>query len=209
MLKLYERCKSLDEMRKETLERSGRKYPVNEYALYFSTLFVTGGRVSEVIELQPTQFYWNDEILYIRNMVVEKKRRLAYRDVIIERVNNPLTEEVIRFVSECTTDYLFPGYENGPQRELNPLKHATRQYVRKVIIGIDDNIWPHWCRDQRSWHLSTSIERGGLGFEPFLLRSWFSWSRMETTLKYAGRRDEEDVLRKFGALRVPAGRSES
>ena len=75
---------------------------------------------------------------------------------------------------------------------------VSRTYVYKKILEIDPTIWPHWLRDQRSWHLSAPVEQGGRGFDSYELKEWFKWKSMDMPAHYAGRRGEEDILRKLG-----------
>ena len=167
-------------------------------ALYFSTLFETGGRMSEAILLRPEQIEWNEEIIKIENMEVRKRRIRFTRNVIIKIEDNPLALPFIDHVSQCNTRYLLPGYTGKFSTEIDPNKHVSTAHIYNKIVEIDPEIWPHWLRDQRSWHLSAEIEQGGRGFDIYLLKEWFEWASIEMPSYYAGRRGEEDILEQLG-----------
>lgn len=178
-----------------------------DHSLYFVTIFETGGRVSEIILLRPEQIRWNDSTIKITRMRVHKQRRATkVRNVFIKIKDNPLAQTFIDHVKACDTKYLLPGYgpsiEPSPlnrfRRKINPNRHISTTHVYKKITAIDPDIWPHWLRDQRSWHLSAEIEQGGSGFDAYELKEWFGWTSMDMPAQYAGRRGEKDILRKLG-----------
>jgi len=102
------------------------KCPTDLHRRIFVFLFETGGRVSEVLELQPTQFNWNEEAIRVERMTVLKYRRRMRRDFLIKRDKlNPLTEDLLSFVKDCETKYLFPKGERITGRII-PDKHTSR-----------------------------------------------------------------------------------
>ena len=167
-------------------------------ALYFITLFETGGRKWEVILLRPEQIEWNEEIIKIENMEVLKWRRRRTRNVFIKIEDNPLALPFIDHVSQCDTRYLLPGYTGKFSTEIDPNKHVSTAHIYNKIVEIDPDIWPHWIRDQRSWHLSAEIEQGGREFDIYLMKEWFEWASIEMPSHYAGRRGEKDILEHLG-----------
>ena len=168
------------------------------HSLYFITLFETGGRKEEVILLRPDQIESNEEIIKINNMEVLKWRRRHTRNVFIKIEDNPLAQTFLDHVSKCNTRYLLPGYSGPFSTEIDPNKHVSLSHVYNKIVEIDPEIWPHWLRDQRSWHLSADIEQGGREFDIYLLKEWFQWASIEMPSHYAGRREERDILDHFG-----------
>ena len=83
-------------------------------------------------------------------------------------------------------------------KEIDSEKHISTAHVYNQICEIDPEIWPHWIRDQRSWHLAADLEDGGRGFDIYLLKEWFEWSSIEMPAHYAGRRGEKDILEHLG-----------
>jgi len=174
-------------------------------ALYFSTLFETGGRKEEVLLLRPKQIYWNDTIIKIENMEVLKRRKRYTRNVFIKIEDEPLAPIFIDYVQDCDTRYLLPGYGAPFSTMINPDTHISSAHIYNKIREIDPDIWPHWIRDQRSWHLSAGVEEGGRDFDSYELKEWFAWASMDMPAHYAGRRSEEDILRKLGVEDIKKG----
>jgi integrase len=190
ILRLHERAVELD-----------RDEDTPKHSLYFTTIFETGGRLSECMLLQPTQFKWIDKAIKVEHMEVfkQRKKRRFTRNVIIKRdANDPLAEVLLEHVKACTTKYLLPGYGSPFSKTIDPERHASHAYIYNKIIEISPDIWCHWLRDQRSWHLSAPIEQGGRGFDVYLLKAWFAWKSMEMPAHYAGRREEREILDAFG-----------
>lgn len=185
---LHDRAKWLD------FER-GKDY--HDHSLYFVALFETGGREYEVVQLKPEQIHWNEEAIVVERMEVLKRRRRFTRKVIIKREENPLAEIFINFVENCESDYLLPGRQPFTG-VIIPDRHISVSTVYDRITAIDPDIWPHWIRDQRSWHLSKVRD-----LDSFDLRKWFEWGSMDMPAKYAGRRSEEDLARALGIKRLP------
>ena len=92
ILELYRKAKHLDKVAGTI-----------DHALYFTTLFITGGRVNEVLDLNPEQIAWNDEIIRIDRMEVLKRRKRFTRTVFIKREGNPLADPFINLVESCET----------------------------------------------------------------------------------------------------------
>ena len=188
ILALRDKAQNLDEL-------DGR----NEHSLFFTTIFETGGRLSECLLLQPSRIKWNDKAIKIVSMEVFKYRRRFTRNVYIKRdENNPLSEVFLEYVKACETKYLLPGYGEPFSTTIDPNSHISSTYVYLKIREIDDDIWPHWLRDQRSWHLSAPAEKGGREFDIYLLKSWFRWESMDMPAHYAGRREEKEILEALG-----------
>ncbi len=169
-------------------------------SLYFTTLFETGGRVSECLELRRSQIDWNDVMIRIDNMEVLKRRERFTRQVFIVREGNPLADAFLDHVEACEGKYLWPGFSGSFTREVDPEAHASSAHVYRKIVDIDPDIWPHLLRDQRSWQLSAKVERGGRGLDIYLLRKWFEWKSMAMPAYYAGRREESDLLDALGVV---------
>lgn len=170
-----------------------------EHSLYFSSIFETGGRLNEVLSLKPTQVKWNNKAIKVEHMEVLKRRMRFTRNVIIKRdMNDPLAEVLLQHVKDCTTKYLLPGYGQPFSKTIDPDEHASDAYVYNNILEISPDIWCHWLRDQRSWHLSAPVEQGGRGFDVYLLRAWFEWKTLDMPAHYAGRREERAIFEALG-----------
>lgn len=170
------------------------------YSLYLCVLFETGCRVSEAVLLRPDQFKVDSDTILVRNAEVLKRRKRYTRNIIISREENPLANPLVGYVKHALNKgyrYLLPGLQKYTGK-VEPLRHVSVSTVYNHIVTIDPGIWNHWLRDQRSWHLSE--ERG---FDAYLLKSWFSWARMDMPALYAGRRSEKDILTQLGIEKLP------
>jgi len=194
ILRLYDLATEKDE---EASDRRGVE--CDQHRLYFSTLWVTGGRVGEVVLLRPDQVVWNEDALAVYSMRVFKRRKTVVRRVVISREQCPLTENFIKFVEkyrDMGSVYLLPMRQRFTSRPILD-KHTSPQNIYNYITNIHPTVWPHWIRDQRSYFL-----RDVLGFNIYELKEWFAWSSIEMPAHYV-RAEEESMLRKQGLSRVP------
>lgn len=175
-----------------------KRFDTNQHSLYFVVIFETGGRKGEVVLLRPEQVRWSDDAIKITRMEVFKHRKRHTRNVYIKIEDNPLAPIFIKYVEACDTKYLLPGYGTRFGRIIDPESHISTTHVYNKICSISPDIWPHWIRDQRSWHLSAKIHEGGRGFDSYMLKAWFAWSSMDMPSYYAGRRTEKDIRRELG-----------
>jgi len=185
IVRLFEQAKRLD-----------TETGINEYGLYFVTLFETGARISEARYLTPDQFVWNDDYIKVFNVDVLKRRdSIRVRNIIIKREGDPLSDALIKYVENCTTHYLFPGYGEQFSTEItNDSRPASRTHIWKRITEIDEHIFPHLLRSMRAFSLTAKKEFGGRDFDAWTLRSWYQWSSMNSALSYVGNRDERQIL---------------
>lgn len=166
-------------------------------------LFETGCRVTEALALKPEMFRINEESIVGYNVPVEKyysyvkedgekvlndnpelnrKFKTLSKDVVrqvfIRRKGNPLSEMFAYLIENCETEYLLPARSKTYSRVL-PGDMMTRQYLYKLIRGLDNRVWPHWVRSQT---ISYLIEEVGL--DPYAIKLWASWSSLEMSSEY-------------------------
>jgi len=187
IMDLYEKAEKMD----KSGSREGR------HGLYFAVLFELGARVGEILQLRPDMFQWNRDMIVVRRVPVFKRRRRHTRNVYIKREGDPLSAKLIEYVQRCDTKFLLPGFTPFTG-EVEPSRHVSAATVYNTVTGIDPGVWPHWLRDQRSWQLSAPPERGGRGFDAYLLKAWFEWGSLSMPAHYAGRRSEKDILAALG-----------
>ncbi len=131
-----------------------RHCPSQLHKNIFLTLFETGGRVSEVAALKPSNFIWNEEAIKVQGMIVRKWRKHKRRDFLIKiDEKNPLAEDLISFLQECQTEYLFLR-ESHSQVQFSqmsiPAQHASTSKSEKFrtiysAIGSERNERPSTC----------------------------------------------------------------
>jgi len=160
-----------------------------------ATLFLTGGRVSEVVELEASNFRVGSRFIVVRGMrVLKRYRRVAaymeggrkrYRtEPVFETrgrfsfpTGEPLVPHLVSWLEEVGEGPLFPS----PAKTRSHLSRVRAYQVVTTIgrrVGVE--IWPHWFRAQRASQLAEEY-----GFQLHRLMEWFSWKRVETALKYS------------------------
>jgi len=162
-----------------------RKCPSDVHKKVFCFLFETGGRVSEVITLKRRQFRHNEYSVVVDKMPVFKYRlrkgvrKNVTRDVFIRRDRlNPLAEDLIDFVDECGTSFIFPR-RTSLTSEIVPGKHTSRVRIYNLTTEISKDLFPHWFRSMRASFL-VYVRR----FNIFELKQWFAWKSMDTPGSY-------------------------
>ena len=163
----------------------------------FVTLFETGGRVSEVVQLKPDNFIWNEEAIKVEGMIVKKARKRKKRDFLIKRdEQNPLTEDLISFVEHCDTEYLFPRVTRFGVKAISNLPTSTTRIYLKVR-EISDDLWCHWFRAMRASY-NVFVRK----MDIFDLQKWFAWTSVDTPAHYINQTLEKQA-EQMGIKQIP------
>ena len=150
--------------------------------------------ISDALQLQPYQFRYNEDAIYILNVPVLKKHRRSSRNILIKIDDNPLANDLIDMIENCTTRYLFPRHQKFSRKILHEL-HTSRSNVYRKVNAIDPCLWPHGLRALRASHLVS--ERG---FNVFELTRWFNWRSSNMALHYTQSQSMAEVL---GIKQIP------
>ena len=177
-----------------------RKSPSPLHRNLFVTLFETGGRASEVVLLKPDNFIWNDEAIKVEGMIVKKYRKHKRRTFLIKiDEQNPLTEDLISFISHCETEYLFPRVTSfGVKTISNVPTSTTRLYLK--VREISDDLWCHWFRAMRA-SFNVFVRK----MDIFALKDWFQWKSVDTPAHYVNQSLEKQA-KQMGIKQVPSRR---
>ena len=164
----------------------------------FTTLFETGGRISEILELKPENFVWNEEAIKVKGMIVKKYRKRKKRNFLIKiDEENPLAKDLISFVECCDTEYLFPKGEPFTGIPiLNEHTSCTRLYL--LVREISDDLWPHWFRAQRA-SFNAFVRKMNI----FDLKEWFMWKSVDTPAHYINQ-TLEGMAKQMGIRNIPS-----
>ena len=161
-----------------------------------AALFLTGGRVSEVVPLRKNNFSLQGEpdAIIVTDMPREKsfrkvgeyvengKKRWITEKVEATRRDFPIlkNEALVPILTswlEETEDYLF----TSPAKHRT---HLTRVRAYQIVTDLGERcgekIWPHWFRSQRASQLASEY-----GFELHALIDFFDWKDVETALTYS------------------------
>jgi len=205
LLDLYSKAQSLDEKASERAD-----HEVIERQLYLTTLFCTGDRVAEAIQLTPKkeQVSWNDEVISISNSPVLKYKdgKVHWRRIDIPRKANLLSDHFIEFVLDAEKkgqQFLLPRltpFISTPQL----MGHTSHQNIYNKINQIytgeilgSEGIWCHWLRAQTASFLIEVV-----GLDPYAIKDWFNWSSLEMSSQYF-KRSPVQRAEKLGVTALP------
>jgi len=199
MLRLVEECRNTPYKAPAILEgRLADAYMdklIRRDQALIATLFETGGRVSEVVQLRRRNFRIGDRAVIVTGMRVLKRfekvgeytdddgRKRWVTKPVYEtrgrfpiRIDEPLVPYMLDWIREVD-DYLFPSTD--PSRE-----HISRSWAYKIVRRVGDrlgrHIWPHYFRSQRASQLVQDY-----GFTLHQLVRFFNWENIPTALRYA------------------------
>jgi integrase len=137
----------------------------DETKLLMLTLWNTGGRISEVLELRGEQIKFsgsglNKNILVAGMHVLKTKMPQPYRNIPI-----PFTELLVEPWAQLL--------HNGR------LFNKDRIWAWRSVVGSDSSWWPHRFRTERASQLVQDY-----GFDVPQLMKWFGWSTVTEAVGY-------------------------
>lgn len=143
-----------------------------------STLFETGGRVSEVIALKSDDFHFNlhrDPRIVVVEMAVSKRRRGPNRRVFPVRSDEPLAPYMLNYVRRVNGKL----FNMSRVTVFNVVRRVGERLAERGIhpdfSAIKSHqLYPHWFRAQRASQL-----RADYGFDSEDLKDFFYWRRAE------------------------------
>lgn len=130
--------------------KTNREFYEKRDRALMALLYLTCGRISEVLSLTKKQFVYDAEpdFIIIKNMIVVKRKKKAKRKsrAIRDEVPLPLTGPLAPF-THLVLDYL-KLVENPEDKLFNFGRNRAFKIVRYVT-----GQWPHWFRSQgESWY---------------------------------------------------------
>jgi len=159
-----------------------------------AALFLTGGRVNEVVPLRKANFEIHPRSLHVKNMRVLKhyKKTGSYMDqdgkkryitepvemtrgTIAIQLKEPLVPILTSWLAEVD-DYLF---ESPAKNRSHISGNWAYKIVRKVGRRRGLEVWPHWFRSQRASQLVVEWK-----FDIHKLADWFKWTKIDTARIY-------------------------
>lgn len=136
-----------------------------------SLLYLTGHRVSEVLELRKDDFRVVDDKVNI-SIYVQKRREPYKHTVWFSLSKTPYIDLVIEYVESVESEKLLFESEYGLDKPM------TRQYVGKILKTLNPRIHPHLFRHTRA----TLFAR--MGYTPYQIQIWFGWKTPTESNKY-------------------------
>lgn len=178
----------------ETDAEKYRERLIHRDKALIAALFLTGGRVNEVVPLRKSQFEIHPLSLQVRGMRVLKRYKklghtvdeqgrkhyvtetiAATRGIVPIRYAEPLVPVLLGYL-KTVDDFLFPS----PVRSRDYISGAwAYQIVTSIGERLGVEVWPHWFRSQRASQLATEYS-----FDIQVLADWFKWSKLDTARIY-------------------------
>jgi integrase len=166
----------------DALKSYTEKAPDKTAAL-FATLFESGARVTEAINLDSRQFQYRTiddrDYIVIEDARVLKKKASA--PAIKKRRNIPIP------ISEPLVPVMMKWVDSHD----GPLFPFTRAWAWQLIMKNDPSWWPHRCRTERASQLVRDH-----GFDVAFLMRWFNWDKADEAMGYV-RLGVEDLAKKM------------
>lgn len=169
---------------KKLMEIINRAKQRRDQAL-IATIFLTGGRISEVLLLTKGIFDLSN-----RDVIIVKSMRILKRyEKIGERVVNGKKKWITRLKKDYRT---FPIVRKEPpvpiledwleriKRKDQVLFTISRVQAFLIIRGLGKELYPHWFRAQRACQLAFQY-----GFDLHDLMDFFAWKDIKIALHYS------------------------
>lgn len=172
-------------------------------------LFLSGRRISEILELRKTDLVFSDEFLTFKTFNLKSFRTQPNREFKLLRDERYYSEISID-ISRSTEAYM----ELGPfiEKYLSTLKpedyifqrfrgegHILSGMAYRIVRKLDPSIWLHWFRHQRFTNVYYII-RDNVS-EPaeviMDLHDFTKHRRLETTVNYIHRLRSQEIRRKI------------
>lgn len=165
------------------MEILSRASPGRDRAL-IATIFLTGGRISEVLLLRRSSFNLSEPtVIVVKSMRVLKRFR---------KVGEKIVEGKKRWITEELEDYRsFPISRKEPpvpilEEWLGGLKgeeklfDISRVKAFQIVRGLGKELYPHWFRAQRACQLAVDY-----GFDLHELMDYFYWKDIKIAMHYS------------------------
>lgn len=134
-----------------------------------ATLFLTGCRVSECLDLRAEMFRVDEGWVRVYGAPVLKKGKSAEPQDRIRNIPIPISEPLVPYMLEYIDS----------RANHNDLFPYGRRWAYKWIKKVDPNWWPHRFRAERASQLVIEY-----GFNVPKLMKWFSWSDPKVPTRY-------------------------
>lgn len=152
-------------------------------AALIATLFLTGGRISEVLSLRRKDFDLTvePEVIVLRRMMISKRHK-KIGEHIVNGEKKWITEKILAYRSfairkdELIAPALLSYLETlSPDDILFPF---SRQWAHKIVRDLSGQ-WPHWFRAQRACQLAEDHD-----LDINSLMEFFKWRDQKTAMQY-------------------------
>lgn len=143
-----------------------------------SMMYITGGRVSEVLAVKAKDLWKEDDKFLCIQMPVLKKRKINAVSKIVRKVplQSFFTKTIISWVNDYNQfqpdDYLF---------------QYTRKHIWKKIKHLDPEVHPHLFRHSLATEMGKRVSMK-------VLQDWFAWSNLNMAQTYVHNKDAINIF---------------
>jgi len=147
-----------------------------------ASLFETGGRISEVLNLEKRHFRLEDDYIIVIGMMVEKrfKKIGEYKDKKGKVRWNTKISKAYRTFPILRSEPLSHILSDWIQERTKKLFRIGRIRAYQIITKIDPDVWCHWFRAQRASQLALEY-----GFSVHDLVEFFDWKTLSMAIHYS------------------------
>lgn len=149
-----------------------------------SSLFLTGGRVSEVLALRKKMIMKDPPHFVIRAAPVLKRFKKIDHYFDDEGNKHWITKAISAYRTFPFPDDepLVPYFVEFLETVEDNLFNIGRVRSYQIVKKLDSNLFNHWFRAQRASQLAFEY-----GFDVHDLVEWFNWKDIETALHYSSK----------------------
>lgn len=156
----------------------------------FYALYLTGGRISEALELKTIDFNTdNPQQVTVKLNTRKKKRGFPFRYLPLKS-NSPTELNMLHHLLRHKATYerlnrvkLYDLHRGSAWRKLAKIKFTTDAIQLnpslKLLNNYEQHLYPHYLRHCRATHLVTDF-----GFNPFQLQQYLGWSSVLPAMVY-------------------------
>jgi integrase len=152
-----------------------------------AALFLTGGRISEVLMLTRGNFTLSKDKKYllIKGMPIVKRFRKVGEWIDDEGKRRKKTEKLTEYrtipipIKEPLTKILLDWVSRFKRKD-QKIFNTTRVMAFYDIRKLGEDLYPHWFRAQRASQLASEY-----GFQEHQLMEFFAWKDYKTAMHYS------------------------
>lgn len=133
----------------------------DQIKVLIAILYLTGHRVSEVLQLKKEDITFVNKRMNIK-LIVEKRREYFEHTIWFNIERTPYIDLIKSYVYSLKDNQLLFESEYSDT-------HITRQYVGRILRSLNPRVHPHLFRHTRATRLAN------LGYTEFQIQNWFGW----------------------------------
>jgi len=184
---------------REYIYEIGKEY-YGEYRILFYLLYLTGGRISEVLKLRRDDIEERGDVLLV-NLYTAKNKLIDFRNlpIINDGIYKKMLDPVIEYVNQ--SEYGLRLFKMTRQMAYNNLSRKwitiRATHKKRVIENYKLKLRPHYLRHCRLTHLVTVHN-----FNEFSLMQFAGWTNIKPAMFYV-RQNWKDLVSRMRDFQIP------